>query len=216
MAGWSLLRAVRDRLSAMVAPSWRLVPPLATGGLALLLAALLIKEVPMLDRSVRSVILPPDRPRELDIGRAWQANRARLLPLAQGAQVFVADDDLQAAFHVARADFFLNRSQLLENQPPVEFVRDFRTGTPLVSSPESLLAIIACFDRGLLVSSSIGMSWLTPEARQVIATRTRPLDLVPPLIGGEWNHEGRQGDPGPECARLREMAAATARQRAAR
>jgi 4-amino-4-deoxy-L-arabinose transferase-like glycosyltransferase len=216
MAGWPLLRAVRDRLSGMLAPSWRLVPPLATAGLALLLAALLVKEVPMLDRSVRTVILPPDRPVALDIGRAWQANRARLLPLAQGAQVFVADDDLQAAFHVARADFFLNRSQLLENRPPVEFVRDFRTGTPLVSSPESLQAIIACFDRGLLVSSSIAMSWLTPEARQVIATRTRSLDLVPPLIGHEWNHEGRQGESGPECTRLRDMAAATAHQRAAR
>lgn len=217
MAGWPLLLALRDRLATLAAPRWRPAATLATAAVALLLAALLVKEVPVLERTARSIVLPPDRPVVVDVGRGWQANRVRLLPLARQADVFLADDDLQAAFHVARADFFMNRSQLLENVPPVEFVRDFRTGTPLVSSADSLNAIIACFDRGLLVTGSLALSWLTPEARQVIETRMRPLDLAPPIYGYMWDHEadGSGTAPGEDCDRLRELVAGTAPQRTA-
>jgi hypothetical protein len=217
MAVWPLLQALQQRLLALLAPRWRMAAPLATGGLALLLAALLVKEVAVLERTARSVVLPPDRPVLMDLGRGWQANRMRLLPLARQAEVFLADDDLQAAFHVARADFFVNRSQLLENNPAVEFVRDFRTGTPMVSSAESLRAIVACFDRGLLVSGSLALSWLTPEARQVIETQMRPLDLVPPLYGYTWDRAGGGAavEPSAGCETLRGFVAETAPRRAA-
>jgi 4-amino-4-deoxy-L-arabinose transferase-like glycosyltransferase len=217
MAGWPLLLALRNRLAALAAPRWRPAATLATAGVALLLAALLVKEVPVLERTARSIVLPPDRPVVMDVGRGWQANRVRLLPLARQADVFLADDDLQAAFHVARPDFFMNRSQLLENDPPEEFVRDFRTGTPMVTSAASLNAIIACFDRGLLVSGSLALSWLTPEARQVIETRMRPLDLAPPIFGYTWDHDQDEGGSAPagECDRLRGLVAETAPLRAA-
>ncbi|MGG5887090.1 hypothetical protein ACLF3G_08090 [Falsiroseomonas sp. HC035] len=217
MAAWPMLRALQTRLSVMLAPRWRMAAPLALGGVALLLAALLVKEVPVLERTARSVVLPPDRPLVMDAGRGWQASRARLLPLARQAEVFLADDDLQAAFHVARADFFMNRSQLLENDPAEEFVRDFRTGTPMISSAESLSAIVACFDRGLVVSGTLALSWLTPEARQVIETQMRPVELVGPLHGYEWNRGAQipAAEPSADCGRLRAFVAETAPHRVA-
>lgn len=219
MAAWPLLRALRDRLALLLAPRRRLAPAIATAAVALLLAALLVKETPVLERTARSIVLPPDRPVAVDIGRGWQASRERLLPLARTAQVFLADDDLRADYHLARADFFLNRSQLLENRPAEEFVRDFRTGTPMVSSAESLRAILACFDRGLVVSSSLAWTWLEPETRAAIAAETRPLDLATPLLGYTWDRTqdtARAGPPPPGCDRLRGFAAETAPSRAAR
>jgi 4-amino-4-deoxy-L-arabinose transferase-like glycosyltransferase len=211
MAAWPMLRALGARLSALLAPRWRLAPALATAAVALLTAALAVKEVPELERGVRGIILPPSRPVVQDLGRGWQAARVRLQPLARQAEVFIADDDLQAAFHVARADFFMNRSQLLENDPPTEFVRDFRTGTPMISSVESLRAIFACFDRGLIVSGSLALSWLTPEAREAITAHARPLDLPPPIYGFTWDQ--RLDVPDANCPALRRSVAETAPER---
>ncbi|MGK7871122.1 hypothetical protein [Falsiroseomonas sp. E2-1-a20] len=218
MALWPLLIALRDRLIVLLAQRWRLARPLVTAAVALLLAALLVKETSMLERTVRSIVLSPDRPLVMDVGRGWQANRARLVPLVWDAEVFIADDDLQAAYHVGRADFFMNRSQLLENDPPDEFVRDFRTGTPMISSADSLRTIFACFDRGLLVSGDLALSWLTAEAREVIAAHSTPLELVPPIHGYVWDRRRNGGsvEPPAACNRLRGFAAETAPARSAR
>jgi hypothetical protein len=210
MAGWRLVLALRDEVIFRFPALRRQVPGL-TLGLAAFCGILVVKAVPALELSARSIVVPGfDRPRD-SRDQSWRLSRDALRPLMERVEIFVADDDLLADFHVGRADLVLNRSRLLENDPPDEFVRDFRSGTPTISSDASIRMLLACFDSGLIVKFAPFLSWLSPDTLTLLREHTRRLELPDAMAGFAW--EARYGEAQEGCEPIRRLVAETSRLR---
>ena len=119
----------------------------------------------------------------------------------------LARSALIANYYAGMPDLVLNKSQLLENHPPAEFVPDYRTGVPTISSDSSVRQAMACFDHGLMVITDNQFNWLPPETRAFVRAHTTPLALPPLLFGFVW--QSRQGTPEGSCDAIRHLVART-------
>ena len=218
LAAWPLVAGLRDRVAAfgrevLGQGRWdRAMPGIATALVAVLGAALVMKAVPVLDGTVKEFVRANYHRPTLEREWSWRTNRQALRHLAGQSEVFIVDDDLSADLNVARADIVLNISRLQENRPPEEFVRDFRTGTPTISSADSIRAVVACFSSGAIVSTEWFLSWLDADARGVLAEHERVAMPAPPLVAYVWHTPGGAADAraGQDCGRIRQLVAATA------
>ncbi len=220
LGAWPLLMLLRERVLALAAPGLssraaaRLAAPAATLAICGLAAAGAVQGVPALQQFPLSLVVPGFHWPSEEWDWAWATDRDPLRALARQADVFIVDDDLMADHYAGRADLVLNKSRLLENNPPEEFVPDFRTGTPTISADASLRSAMSCFSSGLIVVHRYWFErWLPASTVAFVAGHARALGLTPSLVGYAWSEP--QGEPAADCAFLRQLVARTAGQRRA-
>lgn len=206
VAAWAILTWIRDlavgRLGARAATPIGRMAVLA--GLGCLGSAAIVKATPMLDRGVRDLVLPAYRqPRLFGASAAWRDARGTLRPALQNAEVFISSGDLIADYYVGRADLVLNKSRLNENTATAEFSRDYRTGTPIISSDASVRLAMACFKTGLLVSDNVTFGWLPESTQAYIREHTTALAVPAPLFAFHW--QDAQGTPPGDCGAIRHL-----------
>ncbi|HET6467917.1 MAG TPA: hypothetical protein VFG43_06025 [Geminicoccaceae bacterium] len=203
---WSWLRRMtRAALARLVPAEARAgaAPWLERGALALVLLFAVAANTAF----VRSAFLladvrVPPQPARVD----WAAAGRALAPRLASVDVLVATSELDALYFLGRHDILLNRSRLSEMGEAADFHRDRRTGRLVIGSPEALARIIACFETGLIVSSSQrwrNPAWLDDRTADFIVRRTQRLDLPASWNVRAYGWEHPPGTPRPaDCPRL--------------
>ena len=217
LATWPFLLGLRKLVLSRLSRfgPWAAGPAasrIATALLASFCLLVAIKAAPMLSQVAAGLVAPGyQRPRNDIRERLWRAAAAEVRPLARKADIFIVDDDLLADFYVARPDLVLNESRRRENAPPAEFVRDYRTGVPTISSEASLRNVLACFKTGLIVEATFVLDWLTPRALAFLTQHTQHVQLDPLLDQFTWTSS--YGEPTIDCRDLVRLTAASRQER---
>lgn len=179
---WQVLPApgsgtVRSRLEAAVL------------GLFLAFVVLANGAAPRLVTMLAGIRVPPQPPLA-----DWRAAAGELAPWLGRVDVVLTTDELAALYHLGDYDVLVSPSRLSEVTPRgQDFVRDERTGRPVIASPEALRSVLNCFRSGLLVSDR---TRLEDSSRRDIAellvreARSLPLPRAWSIDAYVW--EGRQ------------------------
>lgn len=179
-AVWSPLRG------ALIAAWWRIVPRPASPALARqiergVLLALILFVIIANAASVRSAMrlaglrVPPQPPLV-----KWDEAAATLAPWMSRVDIRLTTDELAMLYYLGDYDVMVSRSRLGELPTDADFTADFRTGRPVVASPEAVAALIACYPSGLLVGDAVRWrhpAQLTEEVAELVARYARPLAL---------------------------------------
>jgi 4-amino-4-deoxy-L-arabinose transferase-like glycosyltransferase len=132
----------------------------------------------------------------------WRLARDALASWIADADIMITTEELGAIYFLRRSDVNYNPSKLLELDPDQrkEFGIDYRTGRPIISKPESLEQLIACFERGIVVGPV--ERWGDPmrinEAAQDVITRyAKPIEVPKEshLYAWGWEREFRETRP---------------------
>lgn len=111
----------------------------------------------------------------------WAAARDEIMPLVANASVVMTSRDLYALYFLGRSDITLNKDLLSQiTSQGTQFVRDHRTGKPIVSSADAVRRVLACYPDGLVLSDAVG--WRQPividdAAADAVAEGTTPVPL---------------------------------------
>ncbi|MFW6083716.1 MAG: ArnT family glycosyltransferase [Gemmatimonadota bacterium] len=85
----------------------------------------------------------------------WEALEPTLEPLVDDADVVVSSAVLKTLYVFDRTGVSLSRTQLFDPGPvdrgEEEFWRDWRHGRPVISTPESIERLVACYESGLIL-----------------------------------------------------------------
>ena len=84
----------------------------------------------------------------------WAAARETLQPRVDAASIVLTNEELAVLYYLGRFDVTLSGSRLSELADDAEFSRDDRTGRPVISRPESVELIMACYPDGLLLTNT--------------------------------------------------------------
>ena len=201
---WAVLRdtvlAATDRMGGYLGPGWR--RPLRWGLIAGSIVFLLLSN----GSSSRTLL----RPLGVHIGEGFSANWPiavpQLEPWVQEADVVLTSHELHMLYYFGRADIVFSKARRADFAQ-TEFARDARTGLPVVSKPESLALILACYPDGVLVTDTI-KGWREPTVidgptADLILERMRPIALPARsrLIAFHW-HTAPAAPPPPACAAI--------------
>lgn len=112
----------------------------------------------------------------------WAAAAAKLRPLADSSAVVVSSADLKALYFLGRHDIELSATQLVTdyNGRSPEFTRSWKVARPIISTPESLERVVACYPSGLVIVESYHWrsSWaVQPAAADYLIQHTEPVPL---------------------------------------
>jgi len=128
----------------------------------------------------------------------WAAVRPQLQPLVDSADVVLSSFLLKPLYYFDRGDYHLSYTETAEagfkNGHPVEFSHNGRTGLPAISTPESLAAVMGCFESGLILTERFHLNrqHLLPEATTAfILDRTEEVPLPPDswVLAFRWRHK---------------------------
>lgn len=111
---------------------------------------------------------------------SWSQSSARLKTLADTVDVLVSTEDTKALYYLGRLDYVIDKNNLLQRRGRPEFSVDKKIAVPMVSKPESIRAIIACHDSGLIVAQtwSMGTDWkVPPDTADYIIAHTERVHL---------------------------------------
>jgi hypothetical protein len=160
-----------------------------------------VKKVPDLVSKPGRLFNPP-----LDL--PWTGRSAALMAAIGHPSVFVTADDLRAILYLRPHDLLINSSRMSDIDPSAEFVHDPRTGRPVISKPESIAQVIACYPDGvILIPNDRWGEFYAVDA--VTARRIQMLaqPIVPGVPGFHLFHWAHDADKS-ACARIgRAMAA---------
>ncbi|WP_159872482.1 hypothetical protein [Novosphingobium sp. 9U] len=136
--------------------------------------------------------------REID-DPPWSADLAQLRKLAAEYPTLLTAQDTEAVYRFGRYDYLINRSRIDEIFPAVEFAKDFRTGRPVLFSPDGVARVIACHEKGLIVSPDRrwrSAAWIPADtADRIERIATRIPSSVPGFHLFTWSNTG----PLPPC-----------------
>jgi hypothetical protein len=98
----------------------------------------------------------------------------------RSADVVLTSYELHMLYYLGRADIVVSTERLADFGG-TEFERDRRTGLPVVSRPESIELIMACYPTGVLVTDTL-KGWRAPtviddRTSDLIELRMRPIEL---------------------------------------
>jgi hypothetical protein len=128
----------------------------------------------------------------------WAMVLPELRELTDAADVVLSSYVLKPLYYFGRGDFHLSWTETAEsgfaNGHPVEFTRDPRTGLPGISTPESIEAVMECYESGLILTERFHLNrpHLVPEATtEFIRERTEEVPLPPEswVVAYRWRHE---------------------------
>lgn len=137
----------------------------------------------------------------------WPALREPLSAWWNSADVILTSHDVQTLYFLGDYDIVVNNNRMSEmSVSGGEFARDVRTGRPVVSEPESLRRILACYPSGLLIADAA--QWRTEEAidaevADVIEAVAMPVPLPDEIgvLAFRWQHPADRPRP-QACATL--------------
>ncbi len=112
---------------------------------------------------------------------AWQQVRAIVADRLAAGAIVATPNEFLALHHLGRADVVISRSRLLEGPKPVDFTRDHRTGIPVISTTESMLAVMACTEQGLVVVDQGHFPVAHTVTADMAAELTRRTTRVTPI-----------------------------------
>jgi hypothetical protein len=141
----------------------------------------------------------------------WTGQAAALRAAVGNSRVLVSADDLAAITYFRPQDLTLWRSRIDDIDPSVEFGRDFRTGRSVISTPDSISALVACVDDGVLIvpkqrwRNAINVMPATADRIEQVMTPVTPP--VPGFLIFKWGSASAPDRP--DCPAVR---AALARQ----
>jgi hypothetical protein len=135
-----------------------------------------------------------------------EQQRAALARLVAGGDVLMTSNELRALYHLGRYDVLLRPTRLSEVAPGREFARDHRTGGPVISTVQSLHAVVECHARGsmLVWDSDWGLPYaINIDLARAIETRMKEVEVPGPLEVRvfRWEHVASAD---PECVALRD------------
>jgi hypothetical protein len=190
---------IAPMLPQALPPPWR--ERAMTAGLALALLFVLGANgaLPRSLLMLTGARVPPQPPAE-----DWPQAARLLAPRLEAAAVLVTTNELQALYHLGRADVTLSRSRLLELPDTSEFARDPRTGLPVISTPSSLARLIRCTPNGLLLTTDAhwrNATQLDDAVADLLVREALPVPLPRSLHirAFEWRTEEA---PGEDCLPL--------------
>jgi hypothetical protein len=121
----------------------------------------------------------------------------RLLAGTLEADVVLSSYLLKPLYYFDRGDYHLSWTETaeagFEGDHPVEFSRDKRTGLPAISTPESLDAVMSCFQSGIILTERFHLNrpHLLPEpTTSFILGHTEEIGLPPDswVLAYRWRH----------------------------
>ena len=147
----------------------------------------------------------------------WVKARPLLEPWLANAAVILTPDDVFALYYLGGYDIGVSANLISEldgrsgpdGRGGRQFAIDPRTGHPVVSSPEAIQRILACFPSGALVTDVY--KWRTPKAipdatANVIEARMQPIELSPAFGLRAFHWQRSETGPAPaECAPLQAL-----------
>jgi hypothetical protein len=147
----------------------------------------------------------------------WANARPLLEPWLANAAVILTPNDVFALYYLGGYDIGVSANLISEfdgrpgpdGRGGGQFGIDPRTGHPVVSSPEAIQRILACFPSGMLVTDVY--KWRTPKAisdatADVIQARMQAIEL-PPAVGlraFQWQRSDTSPAPA-DCAPVRAL-----------
>lgn len=205
-----LWRYFKDHAGVVFA---RLLPGRHVSGLVTLVVVLAgIWLVASNAASVRSALLladvtiPPERP-----APRWDLAKPILQPLMEEADVVLVTSELDTLYYLGSYDILISKSRMRERAGQIdvakapEFSKDTRTGRALIEEPESIDRLMACFQRGLIITSIY--RWrhdpmLNDAVADVIVRRARPVELPKGsrVMAFTWDNEA--ASDGQDCPDL--------------
>jgi hypothetical protein len=141
----------------------------------------------------------------------WQAVKAPLARWLGNASVVLTSHDIKTLYFLGRYDMVISKNRITEitvmnRSRGDEFEIDPRTGHPVISTPESLRLVMACYPDGLILAEAghlrLDAAIVDPVA-DVIEAETTPIPLPPEtrVVAFHWQHP--IPDPAPAaCATL--------------
>jgi len=160
-----------------------------------------IKEAPQ-------VVSAPSHLLDMPLDLPWTNQSAALMAVIGHPSIFVTADDLRAILYLRPHDLLINSSRMSDIDPSAEFVHDPRTGRPVISKPESVAQVIACYPDGvILIPNDRWGEFYAVDA--VTARRIQMLaqPIVPGVPGFHLFHWAHDADKS-ACTRIgRAMAA---------
>jgi hypothetical protein len=170
-----LILACTDRVIESVRPALR--PLLRWGLLAGGFAFLLLAN----GSTARTILRPAGIHLEEGFSANWPAAVPKLEPWVRDADVVLTSHEVYMLYYLGRADVVVSKERLGGDAPAAEFARDPRTGLPVVSRPESLELILACYPSGVLTTDTL-KGWRAPtvidsDSSDLIERRMTPIDL---------------------------------------
>ena len=147
---WRYAQATRIRLIETFELPNQLSSRIVTAGIYLAIAIVVVTNPFWLRTAamIGNVALPFETPTT-----DWRAAREALAPRTTNADIMITTEELGAIYFLGRSDvrFSPSKFEELRGDERKEFGLDYRTGRPVISTPESLEQLIECFPRGLIV-----------------------------------------------------------------
>lgn len=134
----------RDAVGTVLPPRW--VRPAAVACLVAA-AGMVLASNRVLDDTLALARHGP----EPELGMDWTAAAEPLRDALATADVVATSKELQALYHLGRADVILSASRMTEIPDPVPFGIDHRTGRPVLDGPTAMARLMACTADGLAV-----------------------------------------------------------------
>jgi hypothetical protein len=150
---WPRLRDLFTRIARELAPAVGIGQGLGFGrAMAGLAIAFLLLANPAWLRTLSllaDVTVPPEDPYI-----RWQQAAPALAPYLARVETVLTTAELETLYHFGRYDVLLSRARMEELSPAEnhEFGRDWRTGRPIVSQPDTLARLMDCTASGLIIS----------------------------------------------------------------
>jgi hypothetical protein len=111
---------------------------------------------------------------------AWPPFAASVDTLLGPWTVVASTEDLKAIFYLGRLDFAVSRDHLHTRAGVLpEFSLDRRVNAPVVSTPESMAAIMGCHEEGIFVAQRTSLGRSPTSSRGVAAYVATVADSVP-------------------------------------
>ena len=132
-----------------------------------------------------------------ELGMDWPAAAGPLAPALERADVLVTSKELQAFYHLGRADVILSASRLSELPERDPFSLDPRTGRPVVGDAASVARLMACTADGVILMPAAHVATMESFLTEVPAgTRLEPVALpeATALTAVEWTTARAGGD----------------------
>jgi hypothetical protein len=144
----------------------------------------------------------------------WEAVIEPLEPWLSNASIALTSHDVETLYTLGRYDMALNANRISEITGSLsgqegEFEIDFRTGRPVISTPDSLRLVMACYPDGLIIAKAGSLrsdEGIIDPVADVIEADTKPIPLPSEtrILAFHWEHP--IPDPAPAaCATLPEI-----------
>ena len=151
----------------------------ATGMLGAILAFVILANgaTPRFFTMLADIRIPPQPPRTL-----WQEAAGDLKAWMAKSDVVITNDELDALYYLGTYDVLLHSSRLSELGEKRDFERDFRTGRPVIASPEALQLTRRCFRTGLVILDRSRLASARKGVAEILAR-----DMTPVALRREWS-----------------------------